>query len=64
MSKVNSNFADFELKKSAVYNLKYPSNIDKADITKILISNKVSYGKKGFRYFTGYQNGKKINHCV
>ena len=46
MSKVNSNFADFELKKSAIYNLKYPINIDKADITKILISNKVSYGKK------------------
>ena len=54
MSKVNSNFADFELKESAFYNLKYPNNIDKADITKILISNKVWYGKKGFRYFTGY----------
>ena len=39
--------------------MKYPINIDKADITKILISSKVSYGKKGFKYFTAYKNGEK-----
>ena len=34
--------------------------IDNIDINKIVVSNKVSFGKKGFKYFTGYKNAKKI----
>ena len=30
------------------------------DINKILVSNKVSFGKKGYKYFTGYTHGKKV----
>ena len=29
------------------------------DIKKILVSKKVSFGKKGFEYFIGYKHGKK-----
>ena len=29
------------------------------DINKILVSNKVSLNKKGFKYFIGYKDGKK-----
>ena len=25
-----------------------------------MISNKVSFGKKGFKYFTGYKDDKKV----
>ena len=29
------------------------------DIDKIIVSNKVSFGKKGFKCFIGYKDGKK-----
>ena len=29
------------------------------DINKIVISNKVSFGKKGFKFFIGYKDSKK-----
>ena len=31
-----------------------------ADINKILVSNKVAFDKKGFKYFIGYKDGKKL----
>ena len=42
----------------------YPKNpiyTDEVDIGKILISNKVSFGKTGYKYFTGYKNNDKVN---
>ena len=30
------------------------------DINKIAVSNKVSFGKKGFKHFIGYKDAKKI----
>ena len=38
-------------------------HIDKILITnidKIVLSNKISFGKKGFKYFDGYKDTKKI----
>ena len=32
------------------------SNID---INKIVVSNKICFGKSGFKYFTGYKDAKK-----
>ena len=34
------------------------------DITKLVGSNKVSFGKKGFEYFIGYKNVKKLDFYV
>ena len=31
------------------------------DIDKIVVSNKVSFGKKGFKCFIGYKDGKKFD---
>ena len=39
---------------------KNPISIYDEDINKILVSSKVSFGKKGFKHFTGYKNGKKV----
>ena len=39
---------------------KNPISINDVDISKIVVSNKVNFGKKGFRYFIGYKNGKKV----
>ena len=30
------------------------------DINKIVVSKKVSFGKKGFKYFIGYKDARKI----
>ena len=31
------------------------------DINKIVVSNKVSFGKKGFKYFFGYRDAKNLD---
>ena len=33
-----------------------PASIKNIDITKIVVSNKVSFGKKSFNYFIAYKN--------
>ena len=44
---------------------KYPFGINTVDIDKIMISNKVSFGKKGFIYFLGYKNNDEVKPlCV
>ena len=36
------------------------TNIKDISIKNIVASNKVSFGRKGFKYFIGYKNAKKI----
>ena len=40
---------------------KSPILIDNIDINKIVVSNKVSFGKKDFKYFFGYKDAKKVD---
>ena len=48
------------LKKNAFHKFKYPIDINEVNIGKIVISNKVLYGKKCFKYFIGYKDDDKI----
>ena len=49
------------VKKNTSYNFKYRTDINnEVDVKKILISGRVSYGKKGFKYLIGYQDDDKI----
>ena len=34
--------------------------MNNGDINEIVVSNKVSFGKKCFKYFVGYKDGKKV----
>ena len=34
--------------------------IDNIDLNKIVVSNKVSFGKQDFKYFIGYKDAKKV----
>ena len=34
------------------------------DFNKIVVSNKDSFGKKGFKYFIGYEDAKKLGLYV
>ena len=51
-------FGDIELYKQRFHQHKEPISIE------IVVSNKVSFGKKGFKYFIGYKNVKKLDLCV
>ena len=65
MSKVILRFDNIKVTKSACHSSKYPTDINEIDIKKILIFDKVLYGKKGFKYFNGYKNHGKIKpFCI
>ena len=61
MKKTTIKFGDIEIKKQKFYRYKRPISIKDIDIDKIVASNKVSFGKKGFKYFIGYKDAK-IRH--
>ena len=44
--------------KNNFYSQKNLILIDDLDISKIILSNKVSFGKKGFKYFIGYKDNE------
>ena len=44
-------FGDFEIENGKFHYSQYPLGITNIDIEKIVISNKVSLDKKGFKYF-------------
>ena len=54
MEKNNNKFSDIEIKKQKFHQHKRPISITYIDINKIVVSNKVSFGKKGFKYFIFY----------
>ena len=53
-------FGDIEIQKQKFHQYKNPISIKNIDINKIVVSNKVSFGKKGFKYSIGYKDAKKI----
>ena len=44
--------------------IKNYKTINNIDINKIAVSNKVSFGKKDFKYFIGYKDAKKWDHIT
>ena len=52
-------FTDIEIGKPKFHYPKSPISICDVDINKIVVSDKVHFGKKGFKYFIGYKNDKK-----
>ena len=53
-------FVDIETQKQKVHQHKGPISIKNIDINKIVVSKKVSFGKKGFKYFIGFKDAKKV----
>ena len=58
MEKAVVKFGDIEIEKQKFYQYKRP--ISMKNIDKIVVSHKVSFGKKGFKYFIGSRDAKKI----
>ena len=57
-------FFGFKIVKRKFHQHNEPTSIKNIDINKIVISNKVSFGKKGFEYFIGYNDAKKLDLYV
>ena len=49
-------------KKQKFHQNKRPILIKNKDINKIEISTKISFDEKGFKYFIGYKDAKKVRH--
>ena len=60
MEKTIIKFGDIEIKKQKFHQHKRPISIKNIDVNEKVVSNKVSFGKKGFKYFIAYKDAKKI----
>ena len=47
-------------RKTEIHQHKRPISVKNIDINKMVLSNKVSFGKKGMKYFIGWKDAKKI----
>ena len=59
MEKTIIKFGDIEIERQKFHQHKRPISKKYIDINKIVVSNKVSVGKKGFKCFIGYKDAKK-----
>ena len=57
-------FSDIEIQKQKLHQHKEPILIKNIDINKIVVSNKVSFVKKAFKYFIGYKDAKELDLYV
>ena len=48
-------FVDIEIQKQIFHQNKGPISIKAIDINKMVVSNRVPFGKTGFKYFVGYK---------
>ena len=53
-------FDDIEIQKQKFHQHKEPISIKNIDINKIVVSNKVHFCKRGFKYIIGYKDAKKV----
>ena len=64
MEKAIISFDDIKVPKQKFRQYKRPVSIKNADIDKIVVSNKVPFGKKRFKDFIGYKDAKKFDLYV
>ena len=60
MEKAIIKFGYIEITKQKFHQHQRPISIKNIEINKIVLSNKVSFGKKGFKCFIGYKDAKII----
>ena len=61
MEKAIIKFGDTEIEKLIFHQRKKPISIKNIDTNKIVVSDKVSFGKMSFKYFIGYKYAKKLD---
>ena len=64
MEKTVIKFGDIEIQNQEFHQHRGPISVKNVDIDKIVVSNTVSSRKKGFKYFIGYKDAKKLDLYV
>ena len=64
MGKEIMTFGDIEVQKYKFCQSKSPVSINDVDISKIVVSNRILFAERGFKYFVGYEDGKKVTKLV
>ena len=64
MEKAIIKFGDIEIEKQNFHRHKRPISIKNVDINKMVVSTKVFFGKKGFKYFTDCKDAKIKPLCI
>ena len=64
MEKTVIKFGDVKSTKQKFHQHKLPISIKNIDINKIVVSNKVFFGKKVFTYFIGWKDDKGLDFHV
>ena len=64
MEKTVIKFDDVKIKTQKFHQHKRLVSIKTIDINKIVVSNKVSFGKKRFKYLIGYKDAKSRPLCI
>ena len=62
--KINHKCYGIKFSKQKFHQDKRPVSIKNVDIDKIVVPNKVHVDRKGFEYFIGYKDTKKLNLYV
>ena len=60
MDKKIIKFDDTKIEEYEFHQHKSPISINDIDINKIVVSNKLHFGKQDFKYFIGYKDVKKL----
>ena len=61
MGKEILTFGNTEIEKNKLYHYETPTSLREVDIEKLLVSKKIFFGEKNYKYFTGYlYNGNKV----
>ena len=61
MDKKIIKFDDTEIEIYKFHQYERPISIDNINANKIIVSNKISFGKNDFKYFIGYKDAKKLD---
>ena len=61
MDKKIIKFDDTEIEIHKFHQYERPISIDNINANKIIVSNKISFGKNDFKYFIGYKDAKKLD---
>ena len=64
MKKTILKFGDIEIETQKFHQHKRHIMIKNIDINKVVLSIKISLGKKGFKYFIGYKDAKIRPLCI
>ena len=64
MSEKTLKFDNFRVNRKEFHKSKQPINLDLVNADQIVVSDKFKHSDEGFKYFTGYKEGKLLNGYV